>query len=467
MARVPSFPCCPLPRCKSSGDFVVLLLLVWLCVLYPCLSHTHSRTNQHKITSSNHLCRYEVPTSTSEDDDLRTAVPTEFPGQFNPWHASRTAQLSYSYAAAVLLAVRHFNARNGTVVPELLDELMQDCTVYFPEDVQFADSQSDGAASVQAVWDAVVRRNGSNSTAATNNNDTASQQQQHYCAMLGPLEEETNLLLQPALAALDIPLMVHYVESDKLSSTTSGSASSGSGSSNSPSSSSRGSAATSSLTATGRARGVVDFLQDTGRPYLAHWFPTPDAQAQAVARELERIAASNRLRVSLFREPTAPPGVDPDDLARQQLERIQASGITTVYLSIREPYEAPRLAGLLDELDMLSSEYLFVLPPSVVLLETFNEVYGAQVVGSPLDKLLSGAISFDRMDLFDVVAAAEGGDGKDDAGRQHRRDPFLASWRDQGEDLVSELNRLVPLPGLRADPDYFQVVRPWRGSSFV
>jgi len=337
----------------------------------------------------------------------------EFDEQFNPWAHSRTAQLSYSYAAAALLAMNHFNNRDDTVVPEIAD--LNNCTVYFPDPV-FADSKSDGRISSEAFWSSV-----------------ASNETERPCAMLGPLEEQTNFDLQPALAAFDIPMLVYYLESDVLASAeTAGSI-----------------AAT--LTANGRAQAMVEYLE--GRQFLANWYPVLD-QETALAQELERIGAQFGLSVSLFMERSAPPGVSQDEYTKQNLEAMKDSGITTLFLSIREPFEALRLAIFLDELGMLANDYLYILPPSIAVFESMSELYGEQLPGSPLDKLLSGSFAFDRLDLFDAV-------------QDENQDPFLSSWRQQDKDLVDRLNRLVPLPWLNADPDYFQVVRPWRGSSFI
>jgi len=276
-------------------------------------------------------------------------VEVSFDDQFNPWEKSRTAQLSFSYAASALLAMKHFNERDDYVVPEIAD-LDPNCTVYFP-DPTFADSKSDGTVSTKAFWDSV----------AANTTDRP-------CAMLGPLEEQTNFQLQPALSALDIPMLVYYVESDLLAS------------------SDAAGTVSATLTATGRARAMVEFLQD--REFLANWYPFLD-QETFLAQELERIGQQFGLKVLLFMERTAPAG-DQDAFTRQNLQKIKESGITTVFLSLREPFEAPRLAAFLDELGMLSNEYLYILPPSVVVFNSMVDIYGEQTPNSSLDKLLSG-----------------------------------------------------------------------------
>ena len=86
-----------------------------------------------------------------------------------------------------------------------------------------------------------------------------------------------------------------------------------------------------------------------------------------------------------------------------------------------------------------------------------SDLYGELVPDSPLDKLLSGAVVFDRLDGFELNYYRS----------NMTKDPFLRAWEQQGQTQVRKLNELVPLSWLAADPEYFQVVKPSRGSSFV
>jgi len=246
------------------------------------------------------------------------------------------------------------------VVPEF-GTLDESCTVYFP-DPTFADSKSDSAVSTKAFWDSIT------------SNET-----EKPCAMLGPLEEQTNFQLQPALAAMDIPMLVYYLENDLLASGDMD-----------------GSVA-ASLTTTGRARAMVEYLQD--REFLANWYPVME-QESLLAQELERIGAEFGLKVSLFMERTAPNGLSQDVLTRQNLIQIKESGVTTIFLSLREPFEVQRLAVFLEELEMLSNEYFYILPPWALVLDSIKTVFGEQIPGSPLDKLLSGKNGFVVSPLF-------------------------------------------------------------------
>ena len=349
--------------------------------------------------------RYEVPPDIARD----------YEGQYNPWNAIRVTQLSYSYAAAVLLAVDHFNQRDPAVVPELAD-IDDDCTIYFPEPV-FLDSETDRAAAVSALW-------------RHSEND-----RQTFCAALAPILEEATLALIPTLEALQIPVMVHSMESDWLA------AHPGDG------------AITMTLTSNNRARAMVEYLSSSiGREFLASWVreatPGQPRQDTALADALQRISEQGYdLQTFSFEDSTEPIGMNLTEFRKQRLEELKSSGVTTIFVTIQEPHELLSFAELLESLEMLSDNYVYILSPFLSPLDegALEMLYGEQPVDSPLDKLLSGAIVFDRLDGFEFR-------GEDD--------PFLRAWKQRNEDQVRRLNELVPRWGLNADPDYFQAIRP-------
>ena len=88
-------------------------------------------------------CSYKVPPE----------IYREYNDQYNPWSAPVSAQISYSYAAAVLLAIEHWNTRNATIVPKVAN-VEESCTFYFTEP-KYADSLSDGSLSVRSLWNAI------------------------------------------------------------------------------------------------------------------------------------------------------------------------------------------------------------------------------------------------------------------------------------------------------------------------
>ena len=346
------------------------------------------------------VCRYEIP------DD----VELDYESQYNVWSTSRTSQISYSYAAAALMAMDHFNNRDASVVPEIAD-LDDQCTIYFP-DPTLENSRADGAVSVRTLWDSTIANEAT-----------------RPCAVLGPLLEDANYDLQPALSALDIPMVVHHIESDLLASedvpeTT-----------------------TLSLSANGRANAMLQYLQARG--FLADWYPALE-QELVLAETIERIGEGFGLDVSLYMQKAPPANVTEEEFTRQNLLFLKETGVTTIMVSLKDASYVHDFARLLDDLDMLQSDYIYILTPILVPFESIGKVYGEHLPGSPVDKFLSGALVFDRLDGFDV----------------NIEDPFLAAWRRQTEDQVQRLNELVPLTWLNAAPDYFQSAFPAKGASF-
>lgn len=246
---------------------------------------------------------YEVPPE----------VKQAYRDQYNPWSASFASQVSFSYAAAALLAVDHWNNRDTTVVPELAN--VEDCTVHFP-DPKYADSQSDGERSVKALWEAIQNKS------------------YQPCAVLGPLEEQATFNLQSALAALDIPLLVHYVENDRAAADASVSPVS----------------VTMSLSALGRAKAMVQYLVSRENLNIAGVRSTLK-QESMLAESIERIGEEMfDLNVAVFVDKMPAPDQDEDNYYRESLQRLKDNGITTIFLtSIRDPYRLPQFAIYLEQ----------------------------------------------------------------------------------------------------------------------
>lgn len=347
------------------------------------------------------VCSYEIPEEVEQD----------YESQYNAFSTSRTSQVSYSYAASTLLAMDHFNNRDASVVPELAG-LDGRCSIYFP-DPTLENSRADGAVSVRTLWDSTIANEAS-----------------RPCAVVAPLLEDANYDLQPALSALDIPMVVHHIESDLLASE------------DAPET------ATMSLSAMGRAEAMLTYLQ--GRAFLADWYPALE-QDIALAETVERIGGRFNLDVSLYMQKSPPMNVTEEEFTRQNLLYMKETGITTIMLSLKDPSYVPEFAQMLDNLDMLLDDFIYILPPTLVPVDSVGKLYGEHKPGSPVDKLLSGALVFDRVDGFEM----------------NSEDPFLAAWKKQSEQQVSRLNELVPLTWLNAAPDYFQTALPAKGASFI
>lgn len=351
------------------------------------------------------MVRYKVAIENEKD----------YESQYNSWSNNITASVSYSYAAAALMAMDHFNNRDASIVPEI-SELDARCTIYFPEPT-LTDSQADGSVSVRSLWDTSIE---------------SPTEENQFCAVLAPLLENANYELQPIVSALGIPMIVHHIESDLMSSDESIGT------------------VTLSLSTTGRAQAMLEYLQ--GRDFIANWYPAEKQDIQ-LSEILERIGKQLGLELSPYMYKTYPTSKEEEDFSRQHLMYLKQTGVTTIVVSLKDASYLPGFAELLESLDMLSNEYFYILSPMLAPVGgSIRKLYGEHRQGSPIDKLLTGSLVFDRMDGFE--------------GNKNEH-PFFNAWRRQSEEQVTRLNKLVSLDWLYEAPDYFQTVSPEKGASFV
>jgi hypothetical protein len=326
--------------------------------------------------------------------------------QFERWDIKVSNQVAFSFAAALLLAIEHFNDKNPVVVPELAE--LSDCNVYIP-DPEFVEARYDSEESIRRLW-------------------SAAEGEDKPCAILGALVEDITADLQSLLSALDMIMLVYFPEIDltnpRISKTVVGMA----------------------LNPLGLAQGVVRILQP--REYLAVWHDKGDVFAD----ELVNLGKDVNLKVNLFEHIPEPMGASWEQQTRQAFKRIKDSGILAVFLrSASTPALVNQTAGILQELDMFASKYVYILPETSVPPEFVKEIFGDAESWVPLRKLLSGAIVFDKLDGYEY----------------QENDAFLNVWHSQNESLVDKMNALVPLHWLRAEPEYFQKAQPTRGASFL
>ena len=346
--------------------------------------------------------RYEVPSD----------VKRQYATQYNPWNLYYASQIAHSFAAGALLAMDHFNNRDSSVVPEIA-QIDDDCTVYFP-DPTFANSRAERSSSARELWNAT--KGGENLP----------------CAVLGPLLDSSNVDLRPILSALgDIPLVTYYPEIDDFALEESIGT------------------MTMTLSAVSRAKAMVRYLQSRGLLSVYH---TDKDQEVLLAEAINKIGKDFDLQASIFIQRPPPPGITEEQYSRETLSTMKQNGITTIFASVKSPADMPGFAILLEQLEMLVSDYVYILPHTLVPTDNNLElIYGEHFPGSPLDKLLTGALVFDRLDGFNAYSS----------------DPFLKSWRSQTADMVNRLNSLVPVRWLKANSDYFQTTFPFNGTSFI
>ena len=167
-----------------------------------------------------------------------------------------------------------------------------------------------------------------------------------------------------------------------------------------------------------QAKAIVDYIEY--REFLAMLLTSSNKDTKLAEKVQEH--ADDRLVVRSFFHSVG-------SEIRELLELIKKSGIQTIFVSLWEPSFLPTLASILAELGMLEGNYIFIFSSELVPSDSLKLLFGAQVPGSPMDKLLSGALIFERLDGF----RAEPGN-----------DRFLRSWRSQTNETVSLLNALIP-----------------------
>ncbi len=338
-------------------------------------------------------CSYEIP----------EGIPVENENQYNFFSRQSTSRLSFSYAAAVHFAMNHFNNRDASIVPEVAS-IDPSCSIYFTEPT-FVDSQADSGAALLGLYEAA----GTTETLP--------------CAVLGTVESESNNHIIPAINSYTIPLLSYYTEDASFvaSDGTLG----------------------MTLSASGRATAMVKYLKS--REYLAYWYNAESERESALANALVKLGG-DELKVTIYQIRTG-------DNIQRKLQQLKDTGIKTIFLSVLKPVDLLTYAVLLNELNMLESSYIYILPPEIIPTDFVGDLYGEHEPGTPLYKLLAGSLVFDRLDGFRF---------------DPKSDKFLEAWSRQNAETVSKVNSIVPKSvHYLAAPDYFQSVGPSNFASFV
>lgn len=324
----------------------------------------------------------------------------DYPGQYNVFSPQSVSRLSYNYAATMMMAIEHFNNKNTSIVPEL--ENLNDCPVQLSP--VLVDSQADGKESVRQLWDL-----------------TASELTTP-CAILGPLDEQANFDLIAAANAFDVPMVSYFVENELLVA--------------------KKGTLGMTLSLRARAKAMASYLED--REFLSIWHTATRQGSSLAQRILEQ--KTEKLEVKAFRDNFG------EDIT-EKLERMKSSGFRTIFLSVWETAALPGYASKLDELGMLESEYVYFLAPDLVPTDTLETLYGEQIPGSPLDKLLSGALVFDVLDGY----------------RQPNiSDVFSEAYFGQSDEWFDDLNDAVPSTTFyRSTPEFFRQSPPANFASFM
>lgn len=325
-------------------------------------------------------------------------------GQFyDRWNAGAVARLSYSFTAAAAMAMDHFNNRDSSVVSELAE--LDECSVYFP-DLLLA-KKSTSLSAVGALWEVP--------TVAGHLEDDIP------CAILGPLDDESSWHVQAIASAMHTPQLDDYNIDN------------------------------GGTAASARAHAMVEFLhrQRSERTYLSVWHSDEKRHDETLVHSVKSLGEGMNVKVSLF------DAVDRVNEANMhtRLGDMKANGVKTIFINGGEPFDLVQLAAALEELAMLTSDYVYILSPYLAPPDLLAEIYGEQAPESPIAKLLTGSLVFDRLDGFHV-------NGENDS--------FLKSWRQQSYTFALKLNAMMStVPEEANDAHFFQTNFPLNGASYV
>jgi hypothetical protein len=317
--------------------------------------------------------------------------------------------------AAAQIAMDHFNERNPSVVPQLAD--LGNCSVYFPAQA-VADTQFNHLVSTEAVINTVQRQ--------------CTVDKQVPCGVIGPASDRAAVHLQSIAGALRIPQMLFYQMSHKL----------------------HDGATVIGVTVSTQQHVVAMLSYLRGREFLFVVYDSFPQQAE-LANGIQRTARDYNLQATIATV-KGKPGGDHLNAYRKVVRQIKLSGIKTIALYLEKTSTVAYVATLLEEEGMFTSEYVYILTGVSVPIDRFATMFAEIETGSPLDKLLTGALVFDQMDNF----------------RWRGDDPFLAAWRQQNSTFVDRMNSLVPVSPDKvgffpAPADFFQTVDPVHHVSYV
>lgn len=285
--------------------------------------------------------------------------------------------------------MKHFNQRNATIVPEL--DRYPDCSFHF-DIPTIIDSEGSPTVTSHRVW------------------EVATDEHHAPCVLLGPLSLGVSRRILSPVAAFQIPLVNYFREDIFLQESRV--------------------VAGYTLSAEGKARAIVEYFSDMD--HLAVW----SSMSRFKKGFIDVLASeSGHLEVQSVRVGTFQSTLD-------AMMYLRSTGIKTIYCELSYPQDLAELAKTLDDFGMLDNGKTFILPADIVPPDSVGLLFGEQEPDSPLDKLLSGALIFDRLDGFRASPDS---------------DVFLQTWKAENSSTVAWMNKLVPNKApFRAQADFFQ-----------
>lgn len=340
-------------------------------------------------------------------------------GKYKRWTANTISMTGYTYSAAVLLAMDHFNNRDSSVVPEIA-ELPKNCSAFFTRNSKIVDDQlrdvRAGSEIVQSVSKSAP------------------------CAILGPFDAVSASWTSVITASVGIPQVFYthvaqqVTEEDSFANTV-----------------------RTSLSEQDYASKILSLLVHLGRNHLAviNGGGPYDRNFASTLRVQGRDFGVN---VSLFPLVHESSSETTQQNAESVFKNVKESGIRTIFRIFNAvgPKELEKLSNAAEKYHLLEDGYLFVLEEKMAPVDDIAQIIGTQNVSSSLDSLLSGAI---------VVSPTEPWESGTDS-------MFLESWKTQNSSFVDRVNNLFPVPPdqpeyFQASSDFFQTTSPRRGAALV
>jgi 7 transmembrane sweet-taste receptor of 3 GCPR/Receptor family ligand binding region len=347
----------------------------------------------------------------------RTSEPPY--SKFSRWTAETISMTGYTYAAAVMLAMEHFNNRDSSVIPEIAS-LPKDCTAFFTNESTVVDGALSNVRSGQLLFEAAIKSK--------------------PCAVVGPYGVLPSSWTSPLSASIDVPQLFYatapsiVTEPDYYANTI-----------------------RMTLHTDDYASKIISLVAHQKRDHLAIVLGGADYD-RTLAIALERAGPDFNVTVTSF--PLFPPNdkIDPMEHANRMFGKLKDSGIRTIFRTFidRGPKALKSTAGGANAKGLLEDDYLYILEDNIAPPDDIAQIMGSVDKGSPVDKLLSGAI---------IVSPAEVWESGADS-------LFLQSWRNQSAGFVNLVNQNVPLNPeqpeyMQGSPDFFQTHNPRRGAAFV
>jgi 7 transmembrane sweet-taste receptor of 3 GCPR/Receptor family ligand binding region len=396
----------------SSGmkEFFLLQSIAWAAVVHAELS---------PIGACNLLSL--LPFSDASVFTSRMANRTFEPSysRFSRWTPETISMTGYTYAAAVLLAMEHFNNRDASVVPEIAS-LPRDCTAFFSNESMVVDGALSNVRSGGLLFEAAARSK--------------------PCPVVGPYGVIPASWTSILSASIDVPQLFYatapsiVTEPDLYPNTV------------------RMTLATGDY-----ASKIISLIAHQKRDHLAVMLGGSDYD-RMLAISLERAAPDFNVTVTSF--PLYPPNdkVDPKEHAHRMFQKLKDSGIQTIFRTFIDvgPKALESTAGAANAAGLLKDDYLYILEENIAPPDDIPQIVGSVEKGSPLDKLLSGAIILSPAEVWE----------------SDTNSLFLESWRNQSASFVDLVNRNVPLDPdqpeyFQGSHDFFQTHNPRRGAAFV